>query len=332
VTAVDPETPHKGGRVPSSALATALIVLAFAFAPRSPTLAQVPSESLAPPGRLVDLGGYRLHLLCTGRRDADSPTVVLSIGGGGFAVDWSSVQARLSDSARVCSFDRPGFGWSDAGPTPRTFAQEAFELRSALEKAGERAPFILVGQSLGAWVVRRFAETHAADVNGVVLVEPGNENGYLGYRNQWVIPRTLASARPVPPVRSFLERPPIPSTGTDRSSCLERGDRSVHLFRCYVPQDDFLAEELAAFYGTWALMSHPLGDIPLVVITGTKPRVPPPGLAETQLRADSLRLDLTKLSSRGREVRDPLSGHHVQRDNPALIVDVVRRMMSPARQ
>ena len=331
MTVVDLETPHKGGRA-TSAFVTALAGLVVAVAPSSPAGAQVRGDGLAPPGRLVDLGGYHLHLNCTGRRDANGPTVVLSIGGGGFAVDWSSVQAPLSELARVCSYDRPGFGWSDAGPTPRTFAQEAFELRSALEAAGERAPFILVGQSLGGWVVRRFAEAHPADVSGVVLVEPGNENGYLGYRNQWVIPRTLASARPVPPVRRLVESPPVPSTSTDRSACVRRSDRSVHLFRCYVPQDDYLAEELAAFYGAWARISHPLGEIPLVVITGTKPRVPPPGLSEAQLRADSLRLDLTKLSSRGREVRDPLSGHHVQRDNPALIVDVVRGMMPAGRE
>jgi pimeloyl-ACP methyl ester carboxylesterase len=77
--------------------------------------------------------------------------------------------------------------------------------------------------------------------------------------------------------------------------------------------------------------THPLGTVPLVVITGTKPRTPPPGLTEAQLRADSLRLDLTKLSRRGYEVRDSLSGHNVQRDNPALIVDVVRRMMRSDR-
>jgi hypothetical protein len=106
----------------------------------------------------------------------------------------------------------------------------------------------------------------------------------------------------------------------------------VHLFRCYVSDDDYLAEELAAFYGAWAKTRHPLGDIPLVVITGTKARTPPPGLSEAQLRADSLRLDLTKLSSRSEEIRDSLSGHHVQRDNPALIVSVVRRMMLLSRE
>lgn len=331
MTAVDIETPRKGELLPS-ALATSLVVFLFAVALSSPAAAQVPTDRLKPPGRLVDLEGYRLHLLCTGRRDFGGPTVVLSIGGGGFAVDWSLVQTPLSDSARVCSYDRPGFGWSDAGPTPRTLAQEAFELRSALEKAGERAPFILVGQSLGAFVVRRFAEAHPADVSGVVLVEPANENGYLGYRGQWVIPRTLASARPIPPVRSFAESPPVPSTATDRSTCLTGGDRSVRLFRCLVPQDDYFAEEMVAFYNAWRATPHPLGTVPLVVITGTKPRTRPPGLSEAQLRSDSLRLDLSRLSSRGRSVSDSLSGHHVQRDNPALVVDVVRKMIRSDRE
>lgn len=268
MAAVIIEAPRKGDLLPA-VLATALVVFLVAVALSSPAAAQVPTDRLEPPGRLVGLGGYRLHLLCTGRRDFGRPTVVLSIGGGGFAVDWSSVQTPLSDSARVCSYDRPGFGWSDAGPTPRTLAQEAFELRSALEKAGERAPFILVGQSLGAFVVRRFAEAHPADVSGVVLVEPTNENGYLGYRGQWVIPRTLASARPVPPVRSFAESPPVPLEGADRRSCLTGGDRVVRLFQCFVPQDDFFAEEMAAFYSAWALTPHPLGTIPLVEIIGT---------------------------------------------------------------
>jgi pimeloyl-ACP methyl ester carboxylesterase len=329
-----PETYGNRPRAPSGRLRTIATAMALCSA-ALPAGSQAPQSPSAPPGRLVDLGGYRLHLLCTGTRHPGAPTVVLSIGGGGFALDWSLVQKPLSDSARVCSYDRPGFGWSDAGPTPRTLAQEAFEVRSALETAGERAPFILVGQSLGAFVVRRFAEAHPADVSGVVLVEPANENGYLGYAGQWVIPRTLASARPVPPVRSFAESPPVPSTGADRSSCLTGGDRSVRLFRCFVPRgprDDYFAEEMAAFYGAWAATPHPLGAVPLVVITGTKRRTPPPGLSEAQLRSDSLRLDLSRLSSRGRSVSDSLSGHHVQQDNPALIVEVVRRMMRPARE
>jgi pimeloyl-ACP methyl ester carboxylesterase len=287
---------------------------------------------IAPPGRLVDLGGYRLHLLCMGARSPGAPTVVLSIGAGGFAADWALVQKPLADSARVCSYDRPGFGWSDAGPTPRTIAQEAFELRSALGKAGEDPPFLVVGQSLGAMIARRFAGNDPQDVSGVVLVEPANENGYLGYRGQWVIPRTLARARPVPPVHSLAESPPVPSAAADRDECRTGGERRVRLWTCFAPHDEYFPEEMATFYGLWMTKPYPLDTIPLVVITGTRPRTPPPGLSEAQLRADSLRLDLSRLSSGGQSVSDSLSGHHVQRDNPALVVKVIREMMTRHRE
>ena len=318
------------GRTPLLVIAAigAASALACTAASRStPPPTTPPQGPATAPGRLIDVGCYRVHLLCTGPFQPGAPTIVLSIGAGGFASDWSLVQKPLSESARVCSYDRPGFGWSDAGPTPRTFVQEAFELRAALDRSGERARFLLVGQSLGAAVVRRFVEAHPADVAGAILVEPLNENAYLGYRGQWVIPRTLASARPVPPPRSFAESPPVPLTNSDSSACLSGGERKVRLFRCFAPHDDYFAEEMAAFHASWTATPHPLGAIPLVVIMGTKPRDPPPGLTEAQVRSDSLRLDLAKLSSRGRLVNDPLSGHHVQRDNPAIIVDVVRQMM-----
>src|SRR5215813_997842 len=72
-------------------------------------LGQTPQAPLAPPGKLVDLGGYRVHLWCLGPTNPNAPTVVLSAGGGDFATDWSLVQRPLADSVRVCSYDRPGY-------------------------------------------------------------------------------------------------------------------------------------------------------------------------------------------------------------------------------
>src|SRR5579862_1136334 len=106
--------------------------------------AQQPATGPPAPGKLVDLGGYRLHLWCTG---AGSPTVILSAGSGDYSVDWALVQPRVAQFARVCSYDRSGDAWSDAGPAPNTMRQEASDLRRALEKSGERGPFILVGHS-----------------------------------------------------------------------------------------------------------------------------------------------------------------------------------------
>jgi pimeloyl-ACP methyl ester carboxylesterase len=182
-------------------LTVSLTLVSQATSQTSPTEPQ-------PPGRFIDLGGYRLHLWCTGAATPNRPTVILSAGGGDFATDWSLVQRSLADSVRVCSYDRPGFGWSDPGPYPRTLRQEAFEVRSGLAKAGELPPYVLVGHSIGSFVARSFAETYRKDVVGMVLVGPTNENGKLGYRGQWVIPRLLATDRPVPPVQSFADGPP----------------------------------------------------------------------------------------------------------------------------
>jgi len=329
-----------------------LMLCAILTATSSSAQSQVPQPVLAPPGRLIDLAGYRMHLLCTGAAAPDRPTVVLSAGGGDFAVDWSLVQRPLSDSVRVCSYDRPGYGWSDPGPEPRTFRQEAFEVHAALVAAGEHPPYVLVGHSLGAFVVRTFAEHYRSEVAGMILVGPTNENGKLGYRGQFVLMRTLATDRPIPPPRTFAESPPARADGAEADSCRARAERTARIVRpydqlraqaqhyrvwalqhpsCGAGQDDMFAEQMAAFYNRWKSDPAPLGDLPLVVIMGTQASRPPPGLSEAEWRSDSLRLDLSRLSRRGRLVTDSLSGHHVQLDNPALVVSMIREILRTIR-
>ena len=91
-------------------------------------------EAPAPPGKLVELGGHRLHVNCSGK---GSPTVVVENGLGDFSFDWVLVQSRVSRFTRICTYDRAGYAWSDPGPKPRTFAQLNLELRDALAKLGE---------------------------------------------------------------------------------------------------------------------------------------------------------------------------------------------------
>ena len=117
--------------------------------------AQSPAHEPAPLGKMVDLGGYRIHLYCTGK---GKQTVILSPGGGDFSFAWYLVQQRLQSSTRVCSYDRAGSAWSDPGPQPLTLRQEAYELELALKLSGEKGPYILVGHSIGGLVVRTFAE------------------------------------------------------------------------------------------------------------------------------------------------------------------------------
>src|SRR4051812_32708693 len=99
-----------------------------------------------PPGRLVAVNGHRLHVRATG---GGSPTVVFDAALAGSSISWTFVQPQVERFARAVSYDRAGFGWSDAGPLPRTAGRIADELRVLLERAGEPPPYLLVGHSFG---------------------------------------------------------------------------------------------------------------------------------------------------------------------------------------
>jgi pimeloyl-ACP methyl ester carboxylesterase len=155
------------------------------------------SPPIPPPGRLIDLGGWRLHLLCTGEARTSQPTVIVEAGSGDFSVDWSLVQPGVARFARVCSYDRAGAGWSDLGPRPRTMHQIVWELRTLLQKAGERPPYVLVGHSSGGWLVRIFRSTYPSDVAGLVLCESGDERGLFTLKDDEKVPLVeTANGRP----------------------------------------------------------------------------------------------------------------------------------------
>jgi pimeloyl-ACP methyl ester carboxylesterase len=164
-----------------------------------------------PPGRLVDLGGHKLHVHCTG---GGSPVVVVENGLGDFSFDWVLVQERVSRFTRFCTYDRAGYAWSDPGPKPRTFAQINLELRDALRKLGERGPFVLVGHSFGGPVVRQFAAAYPDATAGMVLVDSVFEDQRVPIRGKAVRLRDGAVGKPFPPPREAM-------TDADRPARLE---------------------------------------------------------------------------------------------------------------
>ena len=121
----------------SSLLLARAVLLLFVFVRAGAAWAQNETNQppLRPPGRLVDVGGCRLHINCTGKARASQPTVVLEAGIGDFSVEWSLVQPGVAKFAPVCTYDRAGDGWSDLGPHPRTMHQIVYELHTLLDKA-----------------------------------------------------------------------------------------------------------------------------------------------------------------------------------------------------
>ena len=122
-----------------------------------------------PPGKLVDLGTHRLHMLETGQ---GGPTVVLEAGLMSTVLSWSPLQGELAHRYRVISYDKAGLGWSESGPMPRTADRIVDELHSLLQRAGIPPPYILVGHSFGGLTVPLFAARYPEKTAGIVLVDP----------------------------------------------------------------------------------------------------------------------------------------------------------------
>ncbi|MFG2913198.1 alpha/beta fold hydrolase [Kitasatospora sp. NPDC048298] len=152
-------------------LVMAVGVLLAAGAVRHLVLVAREARGNPPPGRLVDVGGHRMHLLSEGEAGG-GPTVVWVPGGHAPGEDLRELHTMLAARARSVLVDRLGTGWSDVGPFPRTTAVEAQELPAALEEAGERAPFVFVGHSFGGLLVANVARRRPDLVAGLVLLDP----------------------------------------------------------------------------------------------------------------------------------------------------------------
>lgn len=116
---------------------------------------------------IISIGDRSIRLVCTG---AGLTTVVLEADAGEGAGSWSMVQARLSESLRVCSSDRSGYYANEGAPISGSNA--AADLYQALQIAGETGPYLLVGHGEGSFVVRAIAEDHGDELVGMVLVDP----------------------------------------------------------------------------------------------------------------------------------------------------------------
>jgi len=127
--------------------------------------------SIPPMGRMILVNGHQVHLYCTG---AGAPTVILEAGLGWASLNWAWVQRDIAKTTRVCSYDRPEYGWSDRSDVPMDAANTSAQLYALLQAASEKGPYIIVGQSLGGAYARMFAAKHRSEVAGLVLVDATN--------------------------------------------------------------------------------------------------------------------------------------------------------------
>ena len=265
-----------------------------------------------PPGHLVDIGGYRLHLWCTGN---GAPAVILDTGLGGSTVGWGFVQPDVARFTRVCSYDRAGMGYSDPGPSPRTARQIASELVRLLDRSG-MGPVVLVGASIAGFNVRVFASDHPERAAGLVLVDASHE----------------ADAHEVPSMARFV--PVLSTLGVLRLLGASFGERVESLppsVQRYAKATSFRSAGYQAAADEIIHIEESVSEvrssrrqltIPVVVVTGAR------GANENWRK---LQHDLTSLSERGCLMIARQSGHVVQVDQPEVVVDAIRGVVETAR-
>lgn len=152
------------------ALLALILALATAGALYQAGASAADRRAFPAPGQLVDVGGFKMHILCSGSATG-APTVILDTLSGGSMLSWAWVQPEVARGARVCSFDRAGYGWSEPDPQPESAARAARNLHALLASAGVPGPYVLVGHSKGGIYARAYAAAYPAEVAGMALID-----------------------------------------------------------------------------------------------------------------------------------------------------------------
>lgn len=331
----------------------AALAAASAFGLASATPAQVTAPSTegdlavyARPQKLVALpDGRRMNLYCTGR---GAPTVLLEGGWTTTTMWWRAIQARVSSTTRVCSYDRAGYGFSDAGPLPRSAAAMAKDLGLMLNAAGERGPYVVVAHSLGGLDARMFATEHRREVKGMLLIDPTvpGQVARMGaasasYKadmdgltaavarcSQGIIagtikPDTRESRACVDPESKAL---PAAINATHRAQQLTVGYQQTAASE--LQSLDRSSREVEAAQRSY-------GTMPLIVMTAGKsnfnPDLPQKEQAELDRTWFGLHEQVAKLSRNGQHRVASESSHFIPKDDPDSVVAAIGELVRQAR-
>ena len=228
-------------------------------------------QEFPPPGQLVAVDGYKLHISCTGE---GSPTVILDAAGGNASPSWGLVQPEIAQSTRVCAYDRAGMGWSERGPTPRDMNQHVRELHALLTGAGIDGPYVLVGHSYGGRIARVYAKEYPSEVVGMVLIDPGtldDDPRFPQERHAELAAekRTITLARWLAPfgaVRLLLPQADYDDLPPQQGAAMDTFGVTTKYFRAILDQYRAMPQ---TYRQERAVTS--LGSIPLIVVSATTP-------------------------------------------------------------
>ena len=328
------------------AIVVASVLFVQSAAAGEPPVAPKADPSLAAyanPGQLVDIGARKLNLRCSGE---GSPVVVLEAGALTDSLTWRAVQPLVAKETRVCSYDRAGYGFSDDGPAPRDIDADAADLAALIKSAKLATPVVLVGHSLGTNIVRRFADKHAGDVAGLVLVDPPPQHT-SEFSADWVkgdregSEQRIAFATACAKAASEgkLAKPEGPLAACIRASDPRYPEALNAAIRAQKEKPPFWHTLISEMQSNIALFEQPVsaqeshGSIPLIVLSASDPfeGAPPEGKQAMESARAKTQKAIAATSTQGKLVRVPKSSHDIQLDQPEAVAKTIGDVIATAR-
>ena len=277
-------------------------------------------KAYPPPGQMVDVGGYRLHIHCTG---TGSPTVVVESGWGDMSASWGWVQPEVAKTTRICTYDRAGMGWSELSPEPRTAREYAKELHTLLVKANEPGPYVLVGHSMGGFTVIVYAHDYPDEVSGLVLVDTQDlpTSNVATYR-----PAPKPGGTPIPALLARIGLVRLLGGPLGSVENLPDGDKQAYTAFAVAPRSvQTFIDELKGMSegGAQARAVTSLGSLPIIVLSRGKDQDAKHTAAQTAL---------LQLSTNSQQLFAEQSGHPIHIEQPQDAIAAIVKMVEIVRQ
>ena len=270
-------------------------------------------EFYPPPGRRIDVGGYRLHIQCAGE---GGPTVVLEYGLEGSNLDWHLVEPEIARFTRVCVYDRAGYGWSDPSPRMRVPSVMSDELHALLVGAGEKAPYVLVAHSFASYNAVMFAHKFPREVLGLVLVDGSNTLSNSPFRLRKRI--SLLGMEALMPFGLPRWRGWCGGTAPGDLRGLKQAiSCRAGLFRTFYRENDSFSASAGEVRAI-----RTLGKVPVIVIA-RDPSIPYPG---DRAQWELIQKEKLGLSTNSELIVASGSGHDVPLRRPDLIISAVKKL------
>ena len=290
------------------------------------------------PGKIYVVGGHAMHINCTG---SGSPTIVLESGLGDDSLIWSQLQPELAKTTHVCSYDRAGFGWSEAGPAPRDADHIAAELHDLLRQASVNGPLVLMGHSMGGIYIRDYASRYRSEIAGMVFLDPSvplqDENP--AYRALFPKEEPLWKRRILAKALYGSGLPRL--AGRCGAGLLSNDPQDMQMIQedyCSSHIDSVLAEsQNFNRSGHETAGTGPYGDLPILIISEdfavavAAARNSPKELKPALEAMDAMHENLKSLSTRSRRIIAKNSGHSVQFARMDLVLKETQALIGQIR-